>query len=53
MQDYLKKNGILTVLVNGRLSIGSGNQRVQVYFDENDGQIRLEGMLCKDYFVIR
>jgi hypothetical protein len=51
LQDYLKQNGILTVLVEGRLST-TGN-KVQVYFEPTTGQIRLDGVLSKEYFIVR
>lgn len=54
----------MTVLIDGRLNT-SGN-KVQLYFDQESssesegtknygkgGQIRLEGILCKEYFIIR
>ena len=51
MQEFLKLQGVLTVLVEGRLST-SGN-KVQVYFDNTSKQIRLEGILSKEDFMVR
>ena len=52
LQDFLKHQGIMTVLIEGRLST-SGN-KLQIYFDKGTtGQIRFEGLLCKEYFIVR
>ena len=51
LHDYLKQSGLHTVLIDGRLTT-IGASPVQIYFDD-DGQIRLQGMLSKDYFILR
>ncbi len=51
LQDFLKREGIMSVLIDGRLST-SGN-KLQIYFDKATGQIRFEGILCKEYFIVR
>ncbi|TNV72366.1 hypothetical protein FGO68_gene9135 [Halteria grandinella] len=57
LQEYLRHNGLQSVLVEGRLTVvvgSSGNRenQVTVYFD-GEGQIRIEGRLSREYFVVR
>lgn len=50
LQEHLKGQGVMSVLVDGRLSTSAN--KLQVYFDKA-GQLRFEGLLCKEYFIVR
>ncbi|CDW72718.1 cleavage and polyadenylation specificity factor subunit 2-like [Stylonychia lemnae] len=50
LQHYLETQNIPTVIVDKCLNY---QDKVYIYFDHQSGQIRLEGLISKDYFAIR